>query len=167
MRSSLNSRLAIVQLPYNGCISTKKIELQSILQPMAMRRFSKNLVFAFNLGCMSPYGMENRQISDSQIKSSTQLDENHSAKHSRLHSKANRENGGSWSALKNDVNQWLQVDLGTYVRVTGIATQGRNGRDEWVTKFSLQYGEDGDTFHFFENPGDFVAKVCILKWFSQ
>ena len=134
---------------------------------MAIRRFSKNLVFAFNLGCMSPYGMENRQISDSQIKSSTQLDENHSAKHSRLHSKANRENGGSWSALKNDVNQWLQVDLGTYVRVTGIATQGRNGRDEWVTKFSLQYGEDGDTFHFFENPGDFVAKVCILKWFSQ
>ena len=111
--------------------------------------------------------MENRKISDSQIKSSTQLDENHSAKHSRLHSKANRENGGSWSALKNDVNQWLQVDLGSYIRVTGIATQGRNGRDEWVTKFRLQYGENEDIFHFFEDPGHFAAQVCIVKQFSQ
>ncbi|XP_066019015.1 uncharacterized protein [Pocillopora verrucosa] len=110
-------------------------------------------------GCTSPYGMENRKISDSQIKSSTQLDENHSAKHSRLHSKANRENGGSWSALKNDVDQWLQVDLGSYIRVTGIATQGRNGHDEWVTKFRLQYGENEDIFHFFEDPGHFAAQV--------
>ena len=111
--------------------------------------------------------MENRKISDSQIKSSSQLDENHSAKHSRLHLKANRENGGSWSALKNDVNQWLQVDLGSYIRVTGIATQGRNGHDEWVTKFRLQYGEDEDVFHFFEDPGGFAARVCIMKRFSQ
>ena len=110
--------------------------------------------------------MENRKISDSQIKSSTQLDENHSAKHSRLHSKANRENGGSWSALKNDVNQWLQVDLDSYIRVTGIATQGRNGRDEWVTKFRLQYGENEDILHFFEDPGHFTAQVCIVKQFS-
>ena len=116
---------------------------------------------------MSPYGMENRKISDSQIKSSTQLDENHSAKHSRLHSKANRENGGSWSALKNDVTQWLQVDLGSYVRVTGIATQGRNGRDEWVTKFRLQYGENEDIFHFFEDPGHFAAQVCNMMQFTQ
>ncbi|PFX33163.1 Neuropilin-2 [Stylophora pistillata] len=110
-------------------------------------------------GCVSPYGMENRKISDSQIKSSSQLDENHSAKHSRLHLKANRGNGGSWSALINDVNQWLQVDLGSYIRVTGIATQGRNGHDEWVTKFRLQYGEDEDVLHFFEDPGDFAARV--------
>lgn len=111
--------------------------------------------------------MENRKISDSQIKSSSQLDENHSAKYSRLHLMANRENGGSWSALKNGVNQWLQVDLGSYIRVTGIVTQGRNGHDEWVTKFRLQYGEDEDVFHFFEDPGDFAARVCIVKRFSQ
>ncbi|PFX33161.1 Coagulation factor V [Stylophora pistillata] len=112
-----------------------------------------------NDGCVSPYGMKNRKISDSQIKSSSQLDENLSAKHSRLHSKANRENGGSWSALKNDVKQWLQVDLGSYIRVTDIATQGRNGHDEWVTKFRLQCGEDEDIFHFFEDPEDFAAMV--------
>ena len=140
---------------------------QSILLPLVQRQSPKNIVFVFNLGCMSPYGMENRKISDSQIKSSTQLDENHSAKHSRLHSKANRENGGSWSALKNDVNQWLQVDLGSYIRVTGIATQGRNGRDEWVTKFRLQYGENEDIFHFFEDPGHFAAQVCNVMQFSQ
>ena len=121
----------------------------------------QHFVFVFNLGCMSPLGMENRAILDAQIKASSQLDETHTAKQSRLHSQADEDKRGSWSALRSDVNQWLQVDLGSYTRVTGVATQGRNGHYEWVTKFRLQYSDDGDIFHSFEDPGNVAAKVCM------
>ena len=103
--------------------------------------------------------MENRAILDAQIKASSQLDETHTAKQSRLHSQADGDKRGSWSALRNDVNQWLQVDLVSYTRVTGVATQGRNGHYEWVTKYRLQYSDDGDAFHFYEDPGTNAAKV--------
>ena len=104
--------------------------------------------------------MENQAISDTQISASSQLDTTHSAKQARLHSKADGNQKGSWTALRNDLNQWLQVDLGSYTRVTRVATQGRNGYDQWVTKYRLQYSDDGDSFHFFKEPWNNVAKVC-------
>ena len=103
--------------------------------------------------------MENDAILDTQISASSQLDDTHSAKQARLHSKADGCKWGSWSALRSDLSQWLQVDLRSYTRVTRVATQGRNGYDQWVTKYKLQYSDDGDRFHFFEGPGNNAAKV--------
>lgn len=103
--------------------------------------------------------MENDTISDTQIGVSSQLDSTHSAKQARLHSKADGSKWGSWSALTNDLNQWLQVNLRTYTRVTRVATQGRNGFYQWVTKYKLQYSDDGDTFHVLEEPGNGGEKV--------
>ena len=103
--------------------------------------------------------MENDVIHDNQIDSSSQLDSTHSARQARLHSKADGSTWGSWSARTNDLNQWLQVDLSTYTRVTRVATQGRNGLYQWVTKYKLQYSDDGDTFHVYEEPGNGGAKV--------
>ena len=113
-----------------------------------------------NLGCVTPLGMENKAIHDTQIDASSQLDSTHSAKQARLHSEADGSTLGSWSARTNDLNQWLQVDLSTYNRVTRVATQGRNGLHQWVTKYKLQYSDDGDTFHVYEEPGNGGAKVC-------
>ena len=70
--------------------------------------------------------MENGQIRDAQITASSENDENHAAVQGRLNFKAGRGKTGAWSAYGNLVNQWLQVDLGRYSIVTGIATQGRN-----------------------------------------
>lgn len=112
-----------------------------------------------NLGCVTPLGMENKVIHDEEIDASSQLDNTHSASQARLHSKADGSKLGSWSARTNDLNQWLQVDLSTYTRVTRVATQGRNGFYEWVTKYKLQYSDDGDTFHVYEEPGNGGAKV--------
>ena len=108
---------------------------------------------------MTPLGLENGAISDTQIDASSQLDSTHSAKQARLHSKADGSKWGSWSALTNDLSQWLQVDLSTYTRVTRVATQGSNGFYQWVTKYNLQYSDDGDKFHSFEEPGNNGAKV--------
>ena len=103
--------------------------------------------------------MESKLISDNQISASSQLDGNHSAIQARLHSKADGSNARAWSALTNDPNQWLQVDLGSATRVTRVATQGSNAYNESVTKYKLQYSDDGVTFQFYKDVGDTSAKV--------
>ena len=52
-------------------------------------------------------------------------------------------------SVKN-TNQWLQVDLQQTTRVIGIATQGRHDWDQWVTKYKLEYGDDGLTFRIYK-----------------
>ena len=107
--------------------------------------------------------MERKSISDTQISASSRLDENHSAKQARLHFKA-----GAWSPLTNDLNQWLQVDLGSVTRVTRVATQGSNAYNETVTKYKLKYSDDGVTFQFYKDVGDSLAKVfaCCQRIYS-
>ena len=98
-------------------------------------------------------------ISDAQISASSQLDDNHSAVQARLLFKADGRKSGGWSAFRNDTTQWLQVDLGSFTKVTRVATQGRNGYDQWVTKYKLQYSDDGLSFHMYAMVGDKSAKV--------
>ena len=50
---------------------------------------------------------------------------------------------GSWCAKRNDVNQWLQIDLGSLTTVTKVATQGRQDSSQWVTTYSLSYSLTG------------------------
>ena len=98
-------------------------------------------------------------ISDTQITASSQLDDNHSASQARLHFQADGDKVGGWSALTNDQNQWLQVDFGSYTKVTRLATQGMNGYDQWVTRYMLQYCDDGITFHLYREARSSPAKV--------
>ena len=103
--------------------------------------------------------MESGAILDSQIKASSQYNAlTHAAKQARLHFKAGWHGGkwkaGCWSALHNDQNQWLQIDLRQARKVTGIATQGRDAVWQWVKKYKLQYGHDGQCFTFYRRNGD-------------
>ena len=104
--------------------------------------------------------MENEGITDVQLNSSSQLDDTHTASEARLSFKADGSERGGWSALNNDFNQWLQVDLGTVNRVTRVATQGRNGLDQWVTRYRLEYSDDGISFLFYNESVTSSAKVC-------
>ena len=53
-----------------------------------------------------------------------------------------------WSPRHSVVGEWLQIDLGTVVMVTKIATQGSSYLHvvEWVTQYSIEYSEDGTEF---------------------
>lgn len=104
--------------------------------------------------------MENEGITDGQISSSSQLDDTHTASEARLNFKTDGSERGGWSALTNNFNQWLQVDLGTFNRVTRVATQGRNGRDQWVTRYRIQFSDDGVSFQFYKESVNSSAKVC-------
>ena len=100
--------------------------------------------------------MEDNAIADKQISASSQLDANHATSRGRAASS----NGGSWSALTDDISQWLQVDLGNQQTiVTRVATQGSNAKGQWVTKYKLQYSYDGFNFQYYSEPGQNENKV--------
>ena len=95
--------------------------------------------------------MESRKITDGQITALTELNASHGATNGRLNFKAGVGKTGAWSALRNDVHQWLQVDLGAKTEVTGIQIQGRQDADQWVTSFTISYSSDGTTYTFYQN----------------
>lgn len=107
--------------------------------------------------------MESRAISDEQISASslwTVKQVIHGTNHSRLNFKGIGGKAGAWTARAKDLNQWLQVDLGNaYTTVTRVATQGRNGWSQWVTKYKLQYSNDDVNFKYFKDQGQTTDKV--------
>ena len=109
--------------------------------------------------CTASLGMETSLIKNAKITASSEWDSNHAAIQGRLNFKAGGGKAGGWSARSNDANQWIQVALGSYTKLTGIATQGRNAYSQWVTKYQLQYSNDGVSFHYYKEPGQSSPKV--------
>ena len=105
--------------------------------------------------------MENGAITDTQISASSQWDDNHGPRRARLNGVKVGLKRGSWSASNNNLYQWLQVDLEKYTTVTRIATQGRSDISQWVTKYRLQYSDEGVNFHLYKELGEDSAKVCL------
>lgn len=54
--------------------------------------------------------------------------------------------GGGWSLNGEDHQPWLQLDLRDRLKVTAIATQGRWGSSDWVSRYQLQYSDSGRTW---------------------
>ena len=103
--------------------------------------------------------MESGLIKDAQITASSQYNANCAANQGRLNFKAGGGKSGGWSDRWENANQWIQVALGSYTKLTSIATQGRNDLDHWVTKYKLQYSDDGVNFHYYKAPGQSSPKV--------
>ena len=110
-------------------------------------------------GCKAPLGMEKGLISDAQISASSEWDNNHGAERARLNGRSINLKKGAWSPSFSTLGQWLQVDLEKYTTVTGLATQGRSDYNQWVTKYRVQYSDDGVSFHLYTEPGDGSQKV--------
>ena len=104
--------------------------------------------------------MENGAISDAQIRASSQWDHRQAARNARLNVKR-QESVWGWATGTNNHYQWLQVDLGSYTSVAGVATQGGSDDpyDNWVTKYSLQYSDDGVTRYIYKGTSHSTSKV--------
>ena len=64
----------------------------------------------------------------------------------------------------NDLNQWLQIDLGSlHTKTTRVATQGRNGIENWVTKYKLKFSDNGVNFTYYRETGESADKVKSKK----
>ena len=97
--------------------------------------------------------MESGAISDEQLSASSTYPE-FRVTESRLHSSR------GWAAGGSDANQWFQVDLRSpYIKVTRVATQGRNGHHQYVQKYKLQYSDNGVTFQYYKERGQSKIKV--------
>ena len=110
-------------------------------------------------GCKAALGMENGLISDAQISAYSEWDNNHGAERARLNGRRINLKTGAWSSRYSILGQWLQVDLEKYTTVTGLATQGRSDYDQWVTKYRMQYSDDGVSFYLYTEPGVGPQKV--------
>ena len=119
--------------------------------------------------------MENGLISDAQLSASSRWNDFEGADRGRLHLTEVWDphlRSGAWIAKTNDINQWLQIDvLGLnrkYVRVTRVATQGRDstayGGVQCVKTYKLQYSNDGVNFQYYKENGQTTAKVIIYRW---
>ncbi|XP_031557770.1 uncharacterized protein LOC116294321, partial [Actinia tenebrosa] len=88
------------------------------------------------LGCTSSLGLENSQIPDSHLTSSSSSDNFHAASRGRLYGSS------SWCSQTIGNNEYIQVDLGQVKTVTGIATQGNPHMNAWVTSYKVGYSFD-------------------------
>lgn len=111
--------------------------------------------------------MESGEISDLQIKASSEFDSTYAAIYGRLHRvETPGRDRGAWSSATLGANQWLQVDLGNHGNstITRVATQGRNFvLNRWVTKYKLQYSNDGINFQYYRELGQTTHKVSYTE----
>lgn len=103
--------------------------------------------------------MESGAITDLQLSASSEYNSGHSVLSGRLNVEYQ---AGAWCAGTHDDNQWLQVDLLSRHRITGVATQGRTGKyGQWVTKYKLQYSDNGMNFQYYMEHGKTTHKVRL------
>ncbi|KAI5723877.1 hypothetical protein M8J76_012129 [Diaphorina citri] len=59
----------------------------------------------------------------------------------------------AWSAQNSDFGQYLIMDLGQPMNVTGIATQGRAHGTEYVLEYAISYGSNGLDYADYKDAG--------------
>ena len=94
-----------------------------------------------NLEKYHAIGMESFGISDSQLSSSPQANNSHSATSSRLN---HHIEGGAWIPEKSDGLQYLQIDLEWVMILTRIATQGHPEQQYRTLTYKLKHSISGD-----------------------
>ena len=125
-------------------------------------------MIAYALGCVSPLGMEDNRINDTQIMaSSVRVNSTANGTHARL-----RQNITQWGAWCPDVSggsrtelnydQYIQIDLLTLTKISRIATQGREhaGGKEWVKYFQISYSRNDGVWNFYQGKTQ-TEKACF------
>lgn len=99
-------------------------------------------LFLVGTRCDRALGMMSGRIRNSLITASSQWDSNHASYLARLNHRRVANKMGAWSARSNDRKQWLQITFERLMRITKIATQGRQDTSQWVTQYYLSYSQD-------------------------
>ena len=96
------------------------------------------------------------------MTASSQWDVNHASWLARLHRARRGRLMGAWSSRHNNHHQWLQIDMGRFMKCSGINTQGRQDADQWVTAYQILYGSDGTRFSYVREWWDNI-KVSVQR----
>ena len=106
--------------------------------------------------CVSPMGVESRSIANAQITASSQHSAPWGPSQGRLNNK-----GGSWIPAAYNADQWIQVNFKVPKVVAGVITQGRYNSDAWVTKYKVDYGNDGTKWKSVQSAEQNDDLVCV------
>ncbi|KAG9355031.1 hypothetical protein JZ751_001744 [Albula glossodonta] len=60
---------------------------------------------------------------------------------------------GGWSPLESNKYQWLQIDFGQRTEIRAVATQGRYGSSDWVTRYLLMFSDSGRNWKQYRQEG--------------
>ncbi|XP_038597328.1 LOW QUALITY PROTEIN: contactin-associated protein-like 5 [Tachyglossus aculeatus] len=99
---------------------------------------------ATNYNCDDPLSSP---LAPTAFSSSSTTPSPHNPTFAKLNS---RDGAGGWSPARSDGQQWLQVDLGNRVEITAVATQGRYGSSDWVTRYNLMFSDTGHNWKQFK-----------------
>lgn len=93
--------------------------------------------------CLMPAGVESFRIEDEYLISSSDVNQNYSAKYGRLNQPDH-----CWSPKVRRPGEWLMVDLTVTHNVTGIVLQGCNVDDtaSWIPSYKLIFSLDRKTW---------------------
>ena len=96
-------------------------------------------------------GVSTGFIESSQITASSSLNTFHDTKSARLL----RATSSSYSWVSKQLNnqQYVQVDLLTVTKVTGLATQGRANINQWVTSYKFLCSKNAQTWTTYQEHG--------------
>nr|XP_008249942.2 lactadherin isoform X1 [Oryctolagus cuniculus] len=117
-----------------------------------------------NAGCSEPLGLKDNTIPDKQITASSSYKTwglrafGWYPFYGRL-DKQGKFN--AWTAQSNDASEWLQVDLGSQKRVTGVITQGARdfGHIQYVAAYKVAHSNDGRNWTEYKEQGATDSKV--------
>uniref|UniRef100_A0A8C1MXQ2 Contactin associated protein like 3 n=1 Tax=Cyprinus carpio TaxID=7962 RepID=A0A8C1MXQ2_CYPCA len=79
-------------------------------------------------------------LPQSAFTSSSELSNSHGPGFAKLN---RRDGAGGWSPLDSNKYQWLEIKLEQRTEITAIATQGRYGSSDWVTRYFLMFSDTG------------------------
>ncbi|XP_065068714.1 uncharacterized protein LOC135694014 [Rhopilema esculentum] len=112
--------------------------------------------------CSNELGVRTRKIPDFRFYAKTVWgnDIYHQPYLARLHYY-----GPGWCSYSNTpVSEYLQVDLGTMMILSGVAIQSHgSGNGHAVTKFKIEYSENGIIWQFYKSEQDSVLEFTALR----
>ena len=98
-------------------------------------------------------GLENGGIKDDQIYVSSKKSSASASRYGRLGTKAVLGvNFGGWMPSIKQGSYFI-VDFLNKLKITGVITQGRDGHDNWMKTFKLQFSVAHGSLHWFQESG--------------
>ncbi|KXJ16676.1 Coagulation factor VIII [Exaiptasia diaphana] len=127
-------------------------------------------IYGVPLACKKPFGLEKGgKLGDIKITSSSTVDNSHDASDGRLYGNT------SWCSSTSSNSEYIQIDFGKMVTLTGIATQGDHTMDKWVKTYIIKYSingiqwndhrEDGNSAEIFQGNSD--RSSIAVRWLSH
>lgn len=109
--------------------------------------------------CNKPLGLQNHRLPNSRITASSEWNQFHAARLGRLGQVKRGKYVGAWCTRYNNHLQWFKVDFGRPMKITKVATQGRQDTNQWVTSFYLSSSQDNVHWEAFKFRSVFKVKT--------